>query len=69
MPNVLHSKEMAQALIEKALDEALAELAHHAQATRDCYIMGDADGGRQAFHQTISALAKATHQISLLNLK
>lgn len=58
---------MAQALAEKALDEALAELSHRALATRDCYVMGDQDAGRSEFALAISALARAAHQISLLN--
>jgi hypothetical protein len=53
----------------EALDQALAELIETAQATRDCFLTGDQKQGVAEFARSITAMAKAVHQISLLNRK
>ena len=62
MPNV-------ESYDPEALDEALANLAHHAQATRDALMMGDEAEAYMAYSAAITALAEATHQFSLRNAK
>jgi len=52
-----------------ALTKALAELAEAATTTRVAIICDDHDAARTELHKAISALAKAVHQLSLLNNK
>lgn len=53
----------------EALDQALGQLIIEAQATRDCFIIGDEEEGREHFTQAVHQVSLAIHQISLLKRK